>query len=44
VIGDDGLPGIGALSVDRLAESVGLRCVGRRALGNDVLELYDRPA
>ena len=23
---------------------VGLRCAGRRALGNDVLELYERPA
>jgi diaminohydroxyphosphoribosylaminopyrimidine deaminase/5-amino-6-(5-phosphoribosylamino)uracil reductase len=44
VIGGDGLPGIAPLLVDRLAESVGLRCVGRRALGNDVLELYDRPA
>jgi diaminohydroxyphosphoribosylaminopyrimidine deaminase/5-amino-6-(5-phosphoribosylamino)uracil reductase len=44
VIGGDGLPGIAPLAVDRLADSVGLRCVGRRALGNDVLELYDRPA
>jgi diaminohydroxyphosphoribosylaminopyrimidine deaminase/5-amino-6-(5-phosphoribosylamino)uracil reductase len=44
VIGGDGFPGIAPLLVDRLAESVGLRCVGRRALGNDVLELYDRPA
>jgi len=44
VIGGDGLPGVATLAVDRLAESVGLRCTGRRALGNDVLELYDRPA
>ena len=44
VIGGDGLPGIAPLGVDRLAESVGLRCVGSRTLGNDVLELYDRPA
>jgi diaminohydroxyphosphoribosylaminopyrimidine deaminase/5-amino-6-(5-phosphoribosylamino)uracil reductase len=44
VIGGDGLPGLTSLAVDRLAESVGLRCTGRRALGNDVLELYDRPA
>jgi diaminohydroxyphosphoribosylaminopyrimidine deaminase/5-amino-6-(5-phosphoribosylamino)uracil reductase len=44
VIGGDGLPGVSPLAVDRLAGSVGLRCVGRRALGNDVLELYERPA
>jgi diaminohydroxyphosphoribosylaminopyrimidine deaminase/5-amino-6-(5-phosphoribosylamino)uracil reductase len=44
VIGGDGLPGIASLPVDRLADSVGLRCVGRRILGNDVLELYERPA
>jgi diaminohydroxyphosphoribosylaminopyrimidine deaminase/5-amino-6-(5-phosphoribosylamino)uracil reductase len=44
VIGGDGIPGIAPLAVDRLAESVGLRCVGSRTLGNDVLELYDRPA
>jgi len=44
VIGGDGLPGVAPLPVDRLAESVGLRCVGSRTLGNDVLELYDRPA
>lgn len=44
VIGGDGLPGLAPLAVDRLADSVGLRCVGRRAFGNDVLELYDRPA
>jgi diaminohydroxyphosphoribosylaminopyrimidine deaminase/5-amino-6-(5-phosphoribosylamino)uracil reductase len=44
MIGGDGLPGIATLAVDRLADSVGLRCTGRRALGNDVLELYDRPA
>jgi diaminohydroxyphosphoribosylaminopyrimidine deaminase/5-amino-6-(5-phosphoribosylamino)uracil reductase len=44
VIGGDGLPGIAPLSVDRLAESVGLRCLSRRPLGNDVLELYERPA
>jgi diaminohydroxyphosphoribosylaminopyrimidine deaminase / 5-amino-6-(5-phosphoribosylamino)uracil reductase len=44
VIGGDGLPGIVPMDVDRLAQGVGLRCVGRRALGNDVLELYERPA
>jgi diaminohydroxyphosphoribosylaminopyrimidine deaminase / 5-amino-6-(5-phosphoribosylamino)uracil reductase len=44
VIGGDGVPGIAPLAVDRLAESVGLRCVRSRTLGNDVLELYDRPA
>lgn len=44
VIGGDGLPGIAAMDVDRLAQGVGLRCVGSRALGNDVLELYERPA
>jgi diaminohydroxyphosphoribosylaminopyrimidine deaminase / 5-amino-6-(5-phosphoribosylamino)uracil reductase len=43
-IGGDGLPGIAPMDVDRLAQGVGLRCVGRRALGNDVLELYERPA
>ena len=43
VIGGDGLPGIAPMDVDRLGDSVGLRCVGRRALGNNVLELYDRP-
>jgi diaminohydroxyphosphoribosylaminopyrimidine deaminase / 5-amino-6-(5-phosphoribosylamino)uracil reductase len=44
VIGGDGLPGIAPMDLDRLADSVGLRCVSRRALGNDVLELYERPA
>jgi diaminohydroxyphosphoribosylaminopyrimidine deaminase/5-amino-6-(5-phosphoribosylamino)uracil reductase len=44
VIGGDALPGIAPLAVDRLADSVGLRCVGSRTLGNDVLELYERPA
>jgi diaminohydroxyphosphoribosylaminopyrimidine deaminase/5-amino-6-(5-phosphoribosylamino)uracil reductase len=44
VIGGDGLPSIAPMDVDRLAQGVGLRCVGRRALGNDVLELYERPA
>jgi diaminohydroxyphosphoribosylaminopyrimidine deaminase / 5-amino-6-(5-phosphoribosylamino)uracil reductase len=44
LIGGDGIPGVSTLAVDRLAESVGLRCIGRRALGNDVLELYDRTA
>jgi diaminohydroxyphosphoribosylaminopyrimidine deaminase/5-amino-6-(5-phosphoribosylamino)uracil reductase len=44
VIGGDGLPGIAPMDLDRLADSVGLRCTGRRALGNDVLELYERPA
>jgi diaminohydroxyphosphoribosylaminopyrimidine deaminase/5-amino-6-(5-phosphoribosylamino)uracil reductase len=44
MIGSDGLPGIAPMDVDRLAQGVGLRCTGRRALGNDVLELYERPA
>jgi diaminohydroxyphosphoribosylaminopyrimidine deaminase/5-amino-6-(5-phosphoribosylamino)uracil reductase len=44
VIGGDGMPGIAPLALDRLAESVGLRCMGSRTLGNDVLELYGRPA
>ncbi|HJR22851.1 MAG TPA: bifunctional diaminohydroxyphosphoribosylaminopyrimidine deaminase/5-amino-6-(5-phosphoribosylamino)uracil reductase RibD [Dongiaceae bacterium] len=44
VIGGDGLPGIAPMGLDRLAQGVGLRCAGRRALGNDVLELYERPA
>jgi diaminohydroxyphosphoribosylaminopyrimidine deaminase/5-amino-6-(5-phosphoribosylamino)uracil reductase len=44
VIGGDGLPGIAPMDIDRLAQSVGLRCVGSRTLGNDVLELYERPA
>jgi diaminohydroxyphosphoribosylaminopyrimidine deaminase/5-amino-6-(5-phosphoribosylamino)uracil reductase len=44
VVGGDGLSGIAPLEIDRLADSVGLRCVRRRALGNDVLELYERPA
>ncbi len=44
VVGGDGLPGIAPMDVDRLAQGVGLRCTGRRALGNDVLELYERPA
>jgi diaminohydroxyphosphoribosylaminopyrimidine deaminase/5-amino-6-(5-phosphoribosylamino)uracil reductase len=44
VIGGDGLPGIAPMELDRLAQGVGLRCVGRRTLGNDVLELYGQPA
>ena len=44
VIGGDGFPGIAPLAIDRLAQSVGLRCTGSRTFGNDVLELYDRPA
>ena len=44
VIGGDGTPGIAPLAVDRLAASVGLHCVGSRTFGNDVLELYERPA
>ena len=44
VIGGDGLPGIVPMDLDRLAQGVGLRCTSRRALGNDVLELYERPA
>lgn len=44
VIGDDGLPGIAPLAIDRLAQGIGLLCVVRRTLGQDVLEVYDRPA
>jgi len=43
-IGGDSLPGIAPAELERLAQGVGLRCTGSRALGNDVLELYDRPA
>ncbi|MGH6893570.1 MAG: bifunctional diaminohydroxyphosphoribosylaminopyrimidine deaminase/5-amino-6-(5-phosphoribosylamino)uracil reductase RibD, partial [Dongiaceae bacterium] len=43
-IGEDGLAGLGSLSVDRLADSIGFRRLDTRILGNDVLELYGRPA
>jgi diaminohydroxyphosphoribosylaminopyrimidine deaminase/5-amino-6-(5-phosphoribosylamino)uracil reductase len=44
VIGGDGVPGIAPMGVDHLALRVGLPCTVRRALGNDVLEVYERPA
>jgi diaminohydroxyphosphoribosylaminopyrimidine deaminase/5-amino-6-(5-phosphoribosylamino)uracil reductase len=44
VIGGDGLPGVGPLSVERLGQALGFRMGDRRQLGNDVLELYERPA
>ncbi len=44
VIGGDGLAGIGPLSAEKLAGALGFRMGGRRELGNDVLELYRRPA
>jgi diaminohydroxyphosphoribosylaminopyrimidine deaminase/5-amino-6-(5-phosphoribosylamino)uracil reductase len=44
VIGGDGVPGIAPMGVDHLALPVGLRCTDRRAFGNDVLEVYERPA
>jgi diaminohydroxyphosphoribosylaminopyrimidine deaminase/5-amino-6-(5-phosphoribosylamino)uracil reductase len=44
VIGGDGLSGVGPLDEDRLSEALGFRMGDRRRLGNDVLELYVRPA
>jgi len=44
VIGGDALPGIGPMRLDRLGQALGFRMGDRRQLGNDVLELYDRPA
>ncbi len=43
-IGGDGLAGIGPLSAERLPQTLGFRMGDRRQLGNDVLELYVRPA
>lgn len=43
-IGGDGLAGVGPLSAERLSEALGFRMGDRRQLGNDVLELYVRPA
>ena len=44
IIGGDGLSGIGPLSADRLTQALGFRMADQRRLGNDVLELYERPA
>ena len=44
VLGGDGLPGVGPMALDRLAQALGFRMGDRRQLGNDVLELYERPA
>ena len=44
VIGGDGLPGVGPMSAERLGQALGFRMGERRQLGNDVLELYERPA
>lgn len=44
VIGGDGMSGVGPLDVDRLGQALGFRMGDRRELGNDVLELYVRPA
>jgi diaminohydroxyphosphoribosylaminopyrimidine deaminase/5-amino-6-(5-phosphoribosylamino)uracil reductase len=44
VIGGDGMPGVGPMAVDRLEQAFGFRMGDRRQLGNDVLELYERPA
>ena len=44
VIGGDGMSGVGPLDEDRLSEALGFRMGDRRQLGNDVLELYVRPA
>jgi diaminohydroxyphosphoribosylaminopyrimidine deaminase / 5-amino-6-(5-phosphoribosylamino)uracil reductase len=44
VIGGDGLSGVGPFDVERLEQALGFRMGDRRPLGNDVLELYVRPA
>jgi diaminohydroxyphosphoribosylaminopyrimidine deaminase/5-amino-6-(5-phosphoribosylamino)uracil reductase len=44
LIGADGAPGVGSIAVERLGQALGFRMGGRRQLGNDVLELYERPA
>lgn len=44
VIGGDGLAGVGPLSVEHLTQALGFRRADLRPLGNDVLELYERPA
>jgi diaminohydroxyphosphoribosylaminopyrimidine deaminase/5-amino-6-(5-phosphoribosylamino)uracil reductase len=44
MIGGDGLAGVGPISVERLGQALGFRMGERRQLGNDVLELYERPA
>ncbi|HJT15242.1 MAG TPA: bifunctional diaminohydroxyphosphoribosylaminopyrimidine deaminase/5-amino-6-(5-phosphoribosylamino)uracil reductase RibD [Dongiaceae bacterium] len=44
VIGGDALPGVGPMALDRLGQALGFRMGDRRQLGNDVLELYERPA
>jgi diaminohydroxyphosphoribosylaminopyrimidine deaminase/5-amino-6-(5-phosphoribosylamino)uracil reductase len=44
LIGGDGSPGVGPMAVDRLGQAFGFRMGDRRQLGNDVLELYERPA
>lgn len=44
LIGGDGAAGVGPLSVERLGQALGFRMGDRRPLGNDVLELYVRPA
>lgn len=44
VIGGDGLAGIGPLSADMLTQAFGFRGADLRPIGNDVLELYVRPA
>jgi diaminohydroxyphosphoribosylaminopyrimidine deaminase/5-amino-6-(5-phosphoribosylamino)uracil reductase len=43
-IGGDGLAGVGPLSAENLSQALGFRMGDRRRLGNDVLELYVRPA
>jgi diaminohydroxyphosphoribosylaminopyrimidine deaminase / 5-amino-6-(5-phosphoribosylamino)uracil reductase len=44
VIGGDGMPGVKAMALDRLGQTFGFRMGDRRQFGNDVLELYERPA
>jgi diaminohydroxyphosphoribosylaminopyrimidine deaminase/5-amino-6-(5-phosphoribosylamino)uracil reductase len=44
LIGGGGLAGVGPMPIERLGQALGFRMGERRQLGNDVLELYERPA
>jgi diaminohydroxyphosphoribosylaminopyrimidine deaminase/5-amino-6-(5-phosphoribosylamino)uracil reductase len=44
LIGADSAPGVGSMAIERLGQAPGFRMGDRRQLGNDVLELYERPA
>jgi hypothetical protein len=35
---------VGSMAIERLGQAPGFRMGDRRQLGNDVLELYERPA